>query len=208
MNKKLVAAVSAALAVCMLFAGCGKDTPPETTTAPETTAVAETTAAPETTEAAPATEATEAAADSETVNVYIGTVDSGFTAYPVELNGPLSPEALIAGMEDLTGWNLSLAEPVTTGKGGMTVIFAEDCALISGPPAVQKEDFHVFDVDSLVVTVLDSVQETLRRNYVGEEGDPAALDIYFSINNGDIDIPNTDIHYSQYEPWDSSALHG
>lgn len=47
-------------------------------------------------------------------------------------SGEVTPENLIAAMGELTGWDLTLSEddPVTTGKGGMTVSFApEECHL-------------------------------------------------------------------------------
>lgn len=36
-------------------------------------------------------------------------------------DGELTPEKLIQGIADLTGWNLTLAEAVISGKGGMNV---------------------------------------------------------------------------------------
>ena len=40
---------------------------------------------------------------------------------------------------DLTGWDLSLDGPVLRDSSGITVTFAEECALFAGPPEPQKE---------------------------------------------------------------------
>lgn len=80
-------------------------------------------------------------AQSQTATLYIGSSGSGFTEYPVSCTGTLTPDWLIGQISDLTGWNLDLAEPVSTGKGGMTVDFANTSALVVGPPDPQKEEF-------------------------------------------------------------------
>lgn len=86
---------------------------------------------------------------------------------------------LIEGIADLTGWDLSLAEPVTTGKGGMSVCLSEHSALFAGPPNPQKEEFFVYSAEQLAETILDSIQKTLQTNFAGAGGDPEALDIYY-----------------------------
>lgn len=60
-------------------------------------------------------------------------------------SGEVTPENLIAAMGELTGWDLTLSEddPVTTGKGGMTVSFAPESAIFTGPPEEQKDEFHM-----------------------------------------------------------------
>ena len=118
--------------------------------------------------------------------LYIGS-GSNFKEYPFPYEGKdssdLTPELLIRGISDLTGWDLSLADAVTTGKGGMTVSFAKTSSLFAGPPDPQKEEFFVFDAEDLAHTILDSVQKTLQRNFTGEGGNPDALDIYYCTEN-------------------------
>ena len=115
----------------------------------------------------------------EEVTLWVGTKNGGFTEYPMYIEEELSPEILIEGISKLTGWNLSLADEVTMGKGGMTVCFAKDSAIFVGPPEVQKEEFFVFDPAQLAETIMDSIQKTLQMNYVMEPGNPDTLDIYF-----------------------------
>lgn len=111
--------------------------------------------------------------------LYIGTRESGFTEYPMTYEGTLTPEILIAGIADLTGWDLTLAEDVITGRGGMSVCFADSSALFTGPPDPQNEEFFMFSLDQLAQTILDSTQKTLQMGFTGEGGDPDALDIYY-----------------------------
>ena len=123
------------------------------------------------------TEQTDAAANEAVL--YIGTKDGGFTEYPMSYEGSLTPEGLIAGIADLTGWDMTLAEDVTTGKGGMSVCFADSSALFTGPPDPQNEEFFMFSTEQLAQTILDSTQKTLQMGFTGEGGDPDALDIYY-----------------------------
>lgn len=104
-----------------------------------------------------------------------------FSTYEVELDGEMTPEKLIAGIAELTGWDLTLADAVTSGKGGMTVCFSTECALFVGPPEPQVEAFYVFDSESLCKQILDSIKKTLQMNYTTSDGDPDTLDIYYCI---------------------------
>lgn len=110
--------------------------------------------------------------------LYIGTTDS-FKEYP--FSGEKTPDNLVAAIAELTGWNLSMADPITDGKGGMTVCFTKDCSIFTGPPAQQKDEFFASDNITLARMILDSIQKTLQENYVDRElgGDPSNLDIYF-----------------------------
>ncbi len=128
-------------------------------------------------------------AQSQTATLYIGSSGSGFTEYPVSCTGTLTPDWLIGQISDLTGWNLDLAEPVSTGKGGMTVDFANTSALVVGPPDPQKEEFFVYDNVQLTQTILDSIQRTLQYNFIDPElGGPSNLDVFFCLEGGDISL--------------------
>ena len=111
--------------------------------------------------------------------VYIGTKVNGFTDYPIVYDGDLTAEKLIQGIADLTGWDLTLAEEVTSGKGGMSVCLSSESALFTSPPDPQREEFHVYDVRQLAETILDSIQKTLQEGFTLEGGDPDALDIWY-----------------------------
>lgn len=131
-------------------------------------------------------------------------MDGKFTDYPWEYTGKLNdagvvpPAEAIAALGELTGWDLSLADEVTDGKGGMTVTFAESCSIFTGPPEQQKEEFHMYSADQLAATVLDSIRQTLETNYGGTEG----LDVYFcGPDGGDLVLDNLGVTISSTRPY-------
>ena len=138
----------------------------------------------------------------QTATLYIG-MDGQFKEYPLELAEEITPEALVAGISGLTGWNLDLAGEITDGKGGMTVMFAETSALFVGPPDPQKDEFRVFDAGQLDQTILDSVQKTLQNwAVVPGVGDPDRLDIYFcGPDGGDLVLENIGVTIPHTEPY-------
>lgn len=156
--------------------------------------------------ASPKTASSDTASEEEASAVlYIGAGDS-FQEYPISYTGTLSAELLISEISNLTGWNLDLSEEISSGKGGMTISFADTSSLIAGPPEEQKEEFFVFDVYDLTEKILDSVKRTIQYNFVDPElGDPNNLPVYFCLNGEDIIIPNTDISVSHLEPYNGLA---
>ena len=147
--------------------------------------------------------------EARTVTLYIGTGDQ-FQQYQETYQGPLNdlgmvpPEGVVAEMAELTGWNLDLAGDITTGKGGITVTFGENCALFSGPPEVQKEEFRVYDSYQLDETILDSVKKTLQNwAVVPGKGDPDSVDIYYCGPDGkDLVLINSGWTISSTQPYE------
>ena len=149
--KKL--AILFALALCVTLMGCDQPAPPQSggpsqepsaaVSTPPTEGPAE--SLPPTEEPAEPT----APAVGQVAMVYIGTKAGGFTDYPMIYDGELTAEKLIQGIADLTGWDLTLAEPVVSGKGGMSVCLSSESTLFVGPPDPQKEEFRVYDVGQL-----------------------------------------------------------
>lgn len=143
------------------------------------------------------------------VTLYIGTGDQ-FQQYEETYQGTLNelgmvpPEGVVAEMAKLTGWNLDLASEITTGKGGITVTFASTCALFSGPPEVQKEQFHVYDSYQLDQTILDSVKKTLQNwAVVPGKGDPDSVDVYYCGPDGkDLVLINSGWTISSTQPYE------
>ena len=178
--KKL--AILFALALCVALAGCNQPAPPQgggpsqessnSVTTPPVEELPTPTPADESTDPTPAE-------GEQTATLYIGTKAGGFAEYPMIYEGELTPEKLIQGIADLTGWNLTLAEDVISGKGGMSVCLSGESSLFTGPPDPQKEEFHVYDVGQLAETILDSIQKTLQEGFTLEGGDPDALDIWY-----------------------------
>lgn len=152
------------------------------------------------------TDGTEVPAVGQVAMVYIGTKEGGFTDYPIVYDGELTPEKMIQGIADLTGWNLTLAESVASGKGGMSVCLSDESALFTGPPDPQREQFFVYDAEQLSEMVLDSIQKTLQMGFTGEGGDPDALDIWYCMENGQpLEIPALGISWAADQPYQWSA---
>lgn len=137
-----------------------------------------------------------------TATLYIGTQEEGFAEYPFSYEGTLTPELLIRGIADLTGWDLTLAEPVTTGKGGMSVCLSGSSSLFTGPPNPQNEVFHMYDGEQLAETILDSIQKTLQMGFTGVEGNPDALDIYYYMEGElPLELPEFGLSWPLDEPY-------
>ena len=144
------------------------------------------------------------------VTLYIG-ADGQFQQYQEIYQGTLNdqnmvpPEGVVAQMAELTGWNLDLAGEITTGKGGITVSFGEDCALFSGPPQEQKEEFHVYDSYQLDQTILDSVKKTLQNwAVVPGMGNPDSVDVYYCGPDGkDLVLINSGWTISSTQPYET-----
>ena len=145
----------------------------------------------------------------QTVTLYIG-MDDHFQQYQEEYEGTLNEqgmvpaEGVVAEMAQLTGWNLDLAGEITTGKGGITVPFGETCALFSGPPEEQKDEFRVYDSYQLDETILDSVKKTLQNwAVVPGKGDPDSVDVYYCGPDGkDLVLINSGWTISSTQPYE------
>lgn len=138
----------------------------------------------------------------QTATLYIGTKSSGFQEYPLTYTGDLTPELLIQGIADLTGWNLALAKEVTSGKGGMSVCLSNGSSLFVGPPDPQKDEFHMYDAMQFSETILDSIQKTLQMGFTGEGGDPDALDIYYYMEGEQpLTLPDLDLSWPLDQPY-------
>ncbi len=108
------------LSVCMAvlpLAGCGFD---ESGTVQSSTPSAFASTSASSLAATPGPSEPESPAQGQTATLYVGTREVGFAEYPLSYEGELTPEILIQGIADLTGWDLTLAEAVITGKGGMS----------------------------------------------------------------------------------------
>lgn len=187
------------LAACQAAGPAGTDAPSPGAT--ETAAPAQPT---------PTAEPTQPGAADRPAVLYIGTKAGGFREYPLEHEGELAPEALIQGIGDLTGWDLTLAQPVTDGKGGMSVCLADRSALFQGPPEPQKDEFHMYSAEQLAETILDSIQKTLQNYYVIAPGDPDNLDIwYYREGEKPLELPELGLSWPLEEPYQwASARRG
>ena len=151
-------------------------------------------------------EESQSAAQSQTATLYVGTKAGGFSENPLEYEGELTPEILIQGIADLTGWDLSLAEAVTSGKDGMSVCLSSTSSLFVGPPDPQKDEFHMFGAEQLAETILDSIQKTLQEGFTEEGGNPDALAIwYYMEEEQPLELPNIDRSWPIDQPYQWEA---
>ena len=126
-----------------------------------------------------------------TATLYIGE-NGQFKEYPYTFSEKPTPDQLIQAIADTTGWNLTLADITTSGKGGMTISFS-------------KEEFHMYDAEQLDRTILDSIQKTLQNNTIDPNlGDPSNLDIYYCME-GDkaLELTNLNITIPMEQPYSS-----
>lgn len=131
--------------------------------------------------------------------LYIGEQDH---LKKVSVQNASTAEELIAALAKETGWNLTLAKPVTDGADSdtKTVAFATASAIYSAPPDPQKESYHVYDSEEYVLTVLNSVSETLCKN-LDLKG------VYFTAPDGGVltlENGGYNFSYSNIYEWDSS----
>lgn len=189
-----------AIIFCVVLAGCDAPAEPVGSTPAESRAA---TAAP----TAPATNTpTVSPTDEQTATLYIGTKAAGFAEYPMAYEGVLTAELLIQGISDLTGWDLTLSEPVISGKGGMSVCLSNESALFVGPPDPQEDEFHMYSGEQLAETVLDSIQKTLQMGFTGEGGNPDALDIWYYLEGEQpLSLPELGLSWPLDQPyqWES-----
>lgn len=202
--KKL--AILFALTLCVALAGCNQSAPPQGGEPSQTpSGTVSTPPVEEPTEPAPPADeptASTPAESEQTATLYIGTKANGFTEYPMTYKGELTPEKLIQGVADLTGWDLTLPEEVISGKGGMSVCLSSESALFTGPPDPQKDEFHMYDVGQLAETILDSIQKTLQEGFTLEGGDPDALDIwYYMEGDQPLELPALGLSWPIDQPY-------
>ena len=186
--------------LCIVLAGCGAPAEPAGSAPVESSGASVAPAVPgmDTPTVSPANE--------QTATLYIGTKAAGFAQYPMAYEGDLTAELLIQGIADLTGWDLTLAEPVISGKGGMSVCLSDGSALFAGPPDPQKDEFHMYSGEQLAETVLDSIQKTLQMGFTSEGGNPDALDIwYYRKEEQPLSLPELGLSWPLDQPyqWES-----
>ena len=143
-----------------------------------------------------------------TVTLSIG-MEGMVKDYPYTISGKLTAEKLIAGIAEMTGWNLDLADIVTSDKSGMTVCFANTSAIFAGPPESQKKEFMVYDQEELILTILESIKETLQNNFSDTTSESSSsLDIYFcGENNTELEFGEIAKYVPLQEPYTELKSH-
>ena len=141
--------------------------------------------------------ASDSSQNSRSATLYIG-MNGEFKEYPLEAKEEVNYYTLVAGIAELTGWNLDL-ESAVEGNGKIVISFADTCSLFVGPPEEQKEEFRVLDAGQLDQTILDSIQKTIQE-WVGTEDGKA--EVYFTAaDGGDLVLSGIGVTISADEPY-------
>lgn len=149
-------------------------------------------------------------APAQAYSLYIGTEGSfaSYAAAPTDLD-PAADSAgvvrhLLSEMSALTGWNLDAAD-ITVDKGGVTVAWADTCALYTGPAEPQKEGFHMYDANQLAFTLLDSVKRTIQCAF--SPANPDSLNVWFCAADGSaLKLDNLGVTLPIDQPYSHSLL--
>ena len=139
------------------------------------------------------------------VTIYVGT-DGEYAEFPVEYTGErletgqVPVTEVLSAMAKITGWNLDLADQIYSGKGGITVTFADTCTLLTADVSEEGNQSETAQRDQLV---LDSVKKTLQCWAVDPDlGDPDAVAVWFcGPDGGDLVLAGTGITLSSTEPY-------
>ena len=144
------------------------------------------------------------APDTKTVTLAIGRPDAmKQVSISLDADTDVTPDVLLEALAKETGWNLSVAAPVTMDADGNAVVaLAEDGSIYGKPPANQKDDYHVYDVDDWIYTVLNSIDATFKANGIAGVR-------FTAPDGGDISLTNGDVHFALKNDfvWDYDAAY-
>lgn len=128
------------------------------------------------------------APDTKTVTLAIGRPDAmKQVSVTMDADTDVTPDVLLEALAKETGWNLSVAAPVTMDANGNAVVaLAEDGSIYGNPPENQKNDYYVYDVNDWIYTVLNSIDATFKANDIAGVRFTAPDGSDLSVNNGDV----------------------
>ncbi|MEE0509904.1 MAG: S-layer homology domain-containing protein [Peptococcaceae bacterium] len=128
------------------------------------------------------------APDTKTVTLVIGRPDAlKQVSVSLDADAEVTPDVLLEALAKETGWNLSLAAPVSLDADGNAVVaLADDGSIYGNPPENQKDDYHVYDVNDWIYTVLNSMDATFKANGIAGVRFTAPDGGDLSVSNGDV----------------------
>lgn len=91
--------------------------------------------------------------------------------------GLITVEVLAEGLSELTGLDFAIKEAVT-GKDGVSVDWSPEASFLGGlGNTEQKEEFYVYDTDSLAWFMMDSLRGSIIENFGGQN-----LEVFYSMD--------------------------
>ena len=155
-SKKILASI---LGLCILLCGCGQsETSSESPEQVEPTAVMKTALL--------------------YTNIYTGSDIDDFQTHPFEYTGDLTVEKLAQGLSELTGLDFFITETPSSEPNEITIDWALDSTLIANMDGrEQKEEFFLYDTDSMSWFMMDSLWRTVMENF-------EVKNIYYTMDGG------------------------
>lgn len=77
-------------------------------------------------------------------------------------------------VSETDGRDLTLAEPVISGKDGMSVCLSSESSLFTGPSDPQREQFFVYSAEQHVEMILGSIQKAPQEGFAWRGPQPRA----------------------------------
>ena len=209
--KRLALVLFAGILVGSL-AACGQETSSTANTSSDTIFAADSSSAgispPAQTEEAQTTQESSSADNPASTEVLLYVeADGQFTEHKAVYTGALTetglvpPKAVLEELAGLTGWNLDVSD-IATGKGGITVCFAQTSSLFTGEAS--NGDYRYDNPARLDQVILDSVKKTLQSwAVVPQKGNPDEVDIWFcGPDGGNLMLPNSGVTIPFDQPYE------
>lgn len=106
--------------------------------------------------------------------LYIGE-NGDFGKYNWPYSGDLTPQILMEGIAETTGWNLTLDKKVTKKLDGYIICFGETSVFYTGQNITEENEFYIPEETAFYKTVLDSITKTIRESFEKED----TLNLYY-----------------------------
>ena len=103
--------------------------------------------------------------------IYIGQ-KRDYGKYNMLYTGELTPAKVLNGIEETTGWDLSLDKEITKRDDGYILCFSEDSIFYTGETLDEDDEFYLSSQEDFYVTVLDSITRSFQRHFKIDDKNP------------------------------------
>lgn len=140
----------------------------------------------------------------ENINTVEGTIYVGYENTYIEFNVEYNKNLetidqakfLIQEIGNAIGYKI-IVNDITSGKGGMSIDFSSEGAPFNDTDTyVGNERQHIFDRETLIYTIFDSIKETLQKHF-GEN-----MDVWYTVDNlKEIEFEQFNFKIAPYTPY-------